>query len=201
MITLGEMGEEKYLEKVEAFFRKSPVVSFSSIERIVNEKKKTGYTKQLVRNLLLKGKIKKLTKGFYSLEDNAQLVVFCFKPAYFGLQDALSFHDLWEQETIPVIITSRRVRTGLRKVLGVNILVRKIDKRYLFGFEYAKEGRHYFPYSDVEKTFIDMVYFKETVSKEVLANMKLKIDREKLNKYLVRYPKLIRSRVLACLYN
>jgi len=141
------MGKQKYLKKVDELFKKSLIVKYSSIKRILKNRE---YAKQLVRNMILKGKIKKLTKGCYSLYDDPQLLVFCFKPAYLGLQDALSFHNLWEQETIPVIITSRKIRPGIRSVNGTNVLIRRLNKNYMFGFDYVKQGEIYFPYSDIE---------------------------------------------------
>ena len=75
------MGREKYLTNIKKLFEKSPVVSFSSIERIIQNKKRVKqYAKQLVRNLLLKGKIKRLCKGYYTTFDEPSLAVFCFKP-------------------------------------------------------------------------------------------------------------------------
>jgi predicted transcriptional regulator of viral defense system len=190
------MGKEKHLRKVEELFSKSPVVSYDSIERIVTNKRKSGYTKQLVRNLLAQGRIKKLVKGFYTSQDNPQLAVFCMKPAYLGLQDALSFHGLWEQETIPVIITVNKVRQGMRSIMGTNVLVRRLNKKYLFGFVHFPQYGSYFPYSDIEKTLIDLVYFKENVSEEVIASIKEKIDQKKLEIYLKGYPLLIRKKVM-----
>ncbi len=194
------MGKEKYQKEIENLFKKSFVVDVGSVKRIV---KKTGvvkqYTKQLIRNMILKGKIKRLTKGYYTLHNDISLAVFCFKPAYFGLQDAISFHNLWEQETIPVIITARRVRPGIRKVLDANVMVRRINKKYFFGFDYFKEGNFYLPYSDLEKTFIDMVYFKEKLSKEAIKSFQSKIDRKKLKSYLKVYSKRFRQQVLVCL--
>lgn len=191
------MGREKYQKKVEELFRKSPVVSFGSIERVVREKRKVRqYAKQLVRNLLLSGKVKRIAKGFYSVHEEPMLNVFCFQPSYLGLQDALSLHGIWEQETVPIIITSRKVRNGLRKTSLGNVLIRRIDKKYLFGIEYVKDGDFYVPYSDIEKTFIDMIYFGEKMSDEVLGEMRKVIDRKKLERYLRRYPKRFWERVL-----
>ena len=190
------MGKEKYQKQIEELFKKSPVVSFSSVARIIKNKE---YSKQLIRNLLLKGKIKKLTKGYYTKYDDPSLLVFCFKPSYLGLQNALSFHNLWEQETIPVIITTRKVRPGIREVMGMNVLIRRIEKKYFFGFEYCQEGNLYFPYSDIEKTFIDMLYFKEKLSEEAMKNIFKKINLKKLNAYLKTYPKSIQKQVLASL--
>jgi len=190
------MGKEKYQKQIEELFKKSPVVSFSSVARIIKNKE---YSKQLIRNLLLKEKIKRLAKGYYTMYDDPSLSVFCFKPSYLGLQNALSFHNLWEQETIPVIITTRKVRPGIRKVVGMNVLIRRIEKKYFFGFEYYQEGDFYFPYSDIEKTFIDMLYFKEKLSEEAMKNIFKKINLKKLNAYLKIYPKSIQKQVLASL--
>ncbi len=194
------MGKEKYIRQVENLFKKSPVVSFSSISRIVRFKQYTKqYTKQLIRNLILKGKVKRLTKGYYTQHDEISLSVFCFKPSYLGLQDALSIHNLWEQEAVPVIITTKQIRPGIRRVMGSNILLRRINKKYLFGFEYKRVGDFYAPVSDIEKTFIDMVYFNEQLSEETRKNMIKNLNSKKLNSYLRVYPKKFRKRVLGCL--
>jgi len=190
------MGKQKYLKQIEELFRKSPVVEYSSIERIVREdKKKNEYSKQLVRNLILGGKIRRLTNGWYTLHKNPEFIVFCFKPAYLGLQDALSFHNLWEQETIPIIITTRKVRVGIRNINEMKFMIRRVDKRYLFGFDYLKSGNFYIPCSDIEKTFIDMVYFKEKISEETLKTIKKRADKEKINLYLKKYPLRLRKKV------
>lgn len=190
------MGKEKYQTQILELFKKSPIVNFSSIERIIKERKNIKqYSKQLIRNLLLKKKIKKIAKGYYSIYNDPSLNVFCFQPSYLGLQDALSFYGIWEQETIPIIITTRKIRQGLRKTSLGNILIRRINKKYLFGIEYKKSGDFYFPYSDVEKTFIDMIYFNEKMSKEGLYNIKKTIDKKKLEKHLKRYSKKFREKV------
>ena len=191
------MGIQKYLNEIEGLFKKSPVVDAGSIARITKSKKQIKqYHKKLICNLISQGKIKRLFKGYYTQHDDPSLAVFCFSPAYLGLQDALSFHNLWEQETIPVIITARKARQGVRKVMGMNVLVRRIEKKYLFGFDYYKHDDFYLPYSDIEKTFIDLIYFKEKTSRELIKEIIKKINMEKLKSYLKSYPKKIRKRVL-----
>ena len=192
------MGKEKYLREVEALFAKSPVVTYSSIEKIITHKKKVKrYVKRLVHYLLTSGRIKRLTKGCYTAMDDAALAVFCFQPAYLGLHDALSFHNLWEQETAPVIITAKKVRPGLRSVLGSNALIKRIGRKYLFGIEYHQEGKIAIPYSDVQKTFIDMVYFNEKISKELLNAFRKRLNYKKLKACLKLYPQRLRKRVMA----
>lgn len=191
------MGKEKYLKRVKDLFEKSPVVEASSIARIVGYKKHVKqYYKQLIRNLILNGSIKRLIKGHYTTHNDPSLAVFCFTPAYLGLQDALSFHNLWEQETIPIIITTRKVRQGIRKILGANVLIRRIAKKYFLGFEYYKQDRFYLPYSDIEKTFIDIIYFKEQLGKEVIKELAKKINKRKLLLYLKKYPKGLKEKAL-----
>ncbi|MBI2044742.1 hypothetical protein HYT23_01655 [Candidatus Pacearchaeota archaeon] len=194
------MGKKKHQARIEDLFNKSPVVSFNSIKNIIKNKKNIRqYTKQFIRNQISNKKIKRLAKGYYTKHDNIVLSVFCFKPAYFGLQDALSIQNLWEQETIPVIVTIRNVRPGIRKILGLNVLIRRINKKYFFGFEYKEDGGFFFPVSDIEKTFIDMVYFRQNIDKESLIEFRKRMNKNKLKSYLKIYPKLIKKRVLNAL--
>ncbi|MEK6829449.1 MAG: hypothetical protein AABY15_04930 [Nanoarchaeota archaeon] len=194
------MGKTKYKQKIEELFKKSPIVSNASMAMIVNHKeKKKGYTKRMINYLIKKGLIKRLTKGTYTVNNNNSLIVLSFQPAYLGLQDALSFYDIWEQETIPVIITSRNVRSGIRNILGGNVLIRTINKKYLFGIEYQQQENIALPYSDIEKTFIDMIYFKEKLTDEAKKNIIKKINKKKLNSYLKAYPHRFRKMALKLL--
>jgi len=188
------MGKQIHLKKIENLFDKSPVVEFKSIRRIVNNKK-SNYAKLFVFNLLKKGKIRKLGKGIYTKHFESTLSVFAFKPSYLGLQTALSLHGLWEQEVIPVIVTLKKVRSGLRKVMNSNILVRNICKKHFFAIELVKEGDFYLPYSDLEKTFIDMVFFNQKIDEETLENIKKRLDRKKLKKYLKNYDIRIKNKI------
>jgi len=140
------MGKIIHLDKVERLFDKSPVIDFKSIERVIGVKKKNNYAKLLISNLLKKGKIRKVGKGFYTKFIESSLSVFAFKPAYLGLQSALSFHGVWEQETIPIILTTKKVRRGIRKIMDSNIFIRNIDKKYFFGFDFVQEGNFYLPF-------------------------------------------------------
>ncbi|PIN91671.1 hypothetical protein COU56_04910 [Candidatus Pacearchaeota archaeon CG10_big_fil_rev_8_21_14_0_10_31_9] len=187
------MGEKKHLDKVMELFQKSLVVDFDSIKRIVGENKKDkGYSKQLVRNLIKSGSVRQITKGYYTTHNNYQLSVFCFKPSYFGLQDTLSYYNVWEQETIPIIITTKKVRNGIRKVFGKNIMIKRIDKRYFFGFEFREDHGFYYPYSNIEKTLIDLVYFNIDLSDESLWAILNRVNEKKIKNYLTKYPKRFR---------
>jgi len=189
------MGKIKYISNIRKFFKESPVVSMDSLKKFINKKNKK-YIYIIINNLIKKKKINKITKGFYTIYEDPSLAVFCFKPSYLGLQDALSVHGLWEQETVPIIITTRKIRPGKRKIFEMNVLLRRIDKKYFFGFDYVKQGDFYFSVSDVEKTLIDMLYFKQRIEPEVLNNFRKRIDRKKFISYLKVYPKKFRKRAL-----
>ncbi len=187
------MGKIKHLNNILELFEKSPVVYFSSINKKIKNK---AYAKLLIHNLVVKGKIHKLSKGVYTIHTNPELAIFAFKPAYFGLQDALSFHNIWEQETISVIITSRKVRPGIRNILGSNVLIKHLDSKLLFGYEYFLANKTAYPYSDIEKTLIDLIYFNEPISSEVLKKLRKLINKNKLLDYLKKYNNKIKAKVL-----
>ena len=190
------MGKKIHIDKVIELFNKSPVVDAKSVKRIVRRKKNIKqYSRHILKNLIKQNKIYPLTKGYYTKHDEISLAVFAFQPSYLGLQDALSQHNLWEQETISIIITSKNVRTGIRKVMGRNILVRKINKKYLFGYEFKKIGNFNLPYSDIEKTFIDMIYFNEKYDAVLISDIKKKLNKKKLNDYAKKYPLKFRQKV------
>ena len=69
----------------------------------------------------------------------------------------------------------------------------------MFGFEYYRyplEDRDiYIPYSDIEKTFIDMIYFKQPLDEETIEEFREKIVKKKLKEYLSRYSLKFRRRV------
>ena len=188
------MGKIKYINKIREFFRQNPVVNIGSLKKFLDKKNKE-YVYLIVNNLIKRGEIRKITRGFYTIYEEPSLIVFCFKPSYLGLQDALSFHNLWEQETNPVIITVKKARQGSRKVFGNNAFIKRISGKYFFGFEYAKQGGFYFPYSDIEKTFIDMVYFKQPMDEDVLNELRKRANKKKLREYLKKYPQIFQDKV------
>lgn len=181
------------VKKVREFLKNTPVVTLQSVSTLVGNRE---YAYVVMNHLLKRGEVKRITRGYYTIHDEPSLLVYCLKPAYIGLQDAMSFHNLWEQETSPIIITNRKVRSGIREVMGHNVLVRRISKMHLFGYEHHRYGDFLLPVSDVEKTFIDMVYFRE-MDKTIARKFKTMVDRKRLDKYLRKYSTNFRKKVLA----
>ncbi len=180
------MQKDKHLPKIRDFIKRTPVFLSKDIERITKDK---NYAHLILSKLTKKGEIFRLTKGFYSAFNDPTFSVFCFKPSYLGLYDALSLRNLWEQEVNTTIITIKKVRTGIRKILETNVIIKRIKPKYFFGFDYIKYDNFYIPVSDLEKTLIDLVYFKEPLTWQILKNLKNKIDEKKMLKYLKAYSK------------
>jgi len=154
-----------------------------------------GYFRLFMANLLKSGRLNRLRKGTYTFGSDPMLASFAFSPSYHGLQDALSLHNLWEQETNTILVTPRMVRRGVRVMLGGRVMVRTISRRMFFGFETVKYFNWWIQVSDVEKTLIDFIYFREPLGRDVLLEMKGRIDRKKLAEYLKRCPERVRAKV------
>ncbi|MBI2575119.1 type IV toxin-antitoxin system AbiEi family antitoxin domain-containing protein [Candidatus Woesearchaeota archaeon] len=177
------MGKVKYKDRVIQLIRNSPVITIDSIRKIAGRK----YTYLLLNILVKKGELHRLGRGCYSLIEDPAMAVFCFQPAYLGLQNALSIHNLWEQETNPLILTTKTVREGTREILGNNVFLRRIPVHLYFGVEYVQYGGAFVPVSSPEKTLLDMLYFRQPMEREVLAALRKKSDRTRLREYISRY--------------
>jgi predicted transcriptional regulator of viral defense system len=196
------MGKTKYLKEFRAHFRDKSYFTTGEAERLL---KQMGADKEYARLMLhqmeKRSEIKRLKRGYYSFGEDLDAVGFLFEPFYYGLQEALSLHDLWEQETNPVIITTRKVRTGLRSILGRNVLIRRIRKGMFFGYGPKRVGNAFLPVSDVEKTLIDFVYFRIPVPENALDGMIRSMDEDKLHDYLKKINGALGERVKRLLEN
>ena len=131
------MGKIVHLDEVRRFVEGTPAFRTKDIEQLVGSR---PYARLLTHNLAKKGVVHRLTRGWYSRMDDPVVSVFAFRPAYLGLQEALSIHGLWEQETNVVLVTPRAVRSGERSVMGSRVTVRRIKRRHFFGFDFLRLG-------------------------------------------------------------
>lgn len=190
------MGRSKYIKEFIERFKDRPYFSVREAKLfLLTRGSDEVYARLLLRNLEKTGRIKRIKRGYYSFKDDIDVIGFLFEPFYYGLQDALYIHRLWDQATNPVIITVRKVRTGVRQFLGRNVVIHHINRRMFFGYELIKFYDKIVPVSDIEKTLIDFVYFKVRLSEDLLDKVRKKIDKEKLNSYLKRYPVSFQKKV------
>ena len=190
----------KYAKELREHFGKRAIFTSRDVALHFSQKKLGGaYRNLLLHNLMRRGEIRQVKKGSYTFGDDIACVAFAYSPSYYGLQDALSIHGLWEQETNPVVLTSRRVRQGLRQFEGRNYLVRRISRKMFFGFAQMKHGGMFIPVSDIEKTLIDFFHFRERLGPEALGEIKKRMDRKKLDGYLKKCPRKLRITVMGAL--
>lgn len=179
------MGKKVHVDGVRRFIRSAPIFRARDVEMLVGDR---GYSLLMLHNFAKKGEIHRITRGWYSVHDDPVLSVFAFSPAYLGLQEALSLRGIWEQETNVVVVTSSKVEPGTREVLGGKVIVHRVSPRYFFGFDYISSGGFSLPVSDVEKTLVDLVYFREPPGREVTRSLVGISDKKVLKGYLKRYP-------------
>ena len=190
----------KFTDEVRRRFGKDPAFTVSDLKVLIGKQElSNGYLQLLVHNMLARKELKRISRGIYSFRSETQIVGFAFRPFYYGLQDALSLRDIWEQETNPVVITPRRVRNGIRTFEGANYLVKRIDRKMFFGHGLVNYDDFWVPVSDAEKTLIDFVYFRQRLDDGCTAELKKRIDRKKLKEYLERCPEWVRTKVQSML--
>lgn len=173
----------KYVDQLVENFSMQPSFSTGDARRLLSDIS-DGYLDVFLHNLTKRNKIHRISRGIYTFHDDSGVVGFAFRPFYYGLQDAMSLHNIWEQETNPVVITPRKVASGLRQFEGANYVVRRINRKMFFGYELMKYGDLWIPVSDVEKTLMDIVYFEQNIPEDALKAFKRKINKEKLLSYL-----------------
>ena len=167
---------------------KQPIFSTHDVKKLLPSTSKE-YVYLLLHNLLQKKEMYRISSGIYSFHEEMIIVGFAYSPFYYGLQQALSIHGLWEQEVNPVVITPRKVRDGMRKFEGNNYFIRRVSRDMFFGYEMIKYSGFWVPVSDVEKTLIDMVYYRQYIGKELEKEFRKRVDSKKLCVYLKRVPK------------
>jgi predicted transcriptional regulator of viral defense system len=191
------VGKVIHINKVRDFMTSTPAFRTRDVELLVRDRR---YASLLLHKMAKSGEIRRITKGWYTVRDDPLVSVFAFRPAYVGLQEALGLRDLWEQETNVVIVSSTRLRPGVRRILDSNVILHRIDAGHFFGIEYIRYGDFFIPVSDNEKTLIDLVYFNDLPGRDVLRRVVRSANKVRLDEYLKGYPERFRERVRKLLF-
>jgi len=181
----------KYMTEFLDNFRDKYIFSTNDVKRFLAYRKaNNNYYKIFLYNLIKENKIHKIRYGYYSFNDDIMITGLSYRPFYYGLENALSLLNLWEQETNPVIITPLHVRTGIMNFDGRNYIVRKISREMFFGYHYIKYFNFYIPVSDLEKTLIDLIYYNEKIPDCLFNNIKKKANKNILKNYISEIKKV-----------
>jgi predicted transcriptional regulator of viral defense system len=186
------MGKSIHVGEFRRYARSTAAFTARDVELLTRDR---GYALLMLHNMAARGELNRITRGWYSVHRDPIVSVFALRPAYVGLQEALSLHNQWEQETNVVIVTCGKAKPGVRKVMGESVVVHRIAPQYFFGFDYLPYGDFYIPVSDPEKTLIDLVYFGENPGTDVLRKAARSADARVMDGYLKKYPPSLASRL------
>lgn len=192
----------KYLNIIRNTFNNYdyPVFTITDIRVLLsNTQISPGYLKILINNLLKTKEITKVTKGAYTFHKDSAVVGFAFRPFYYGMEDALSYRNLWTQATNPIVMTTNGAREGLRKLGNSNYIVKRVKPEFFFGFNFIRHYDMWIPVSDSEKTLIDLLYYRHGVRRDALEPLLNTVDKDKLEEYLKAYSRNFRKKILTYL--
>jgi hypothetical protein len=180
----------KYIKRLRERFGRPdfPVFKVSDVKiAFRKEGISSGYIHLMLHNLLKGNEVTRITRSEYTFHSDAAVVGFAFEPFYYGLENALSIMRISEQGTNFIVLTVRNVRAGVRSFKGRNYRIQRIQKQHMFGYRLFKYGEFWIPVSDLEKTIIDMIYFKDHIRKELWPVLLKRLDKRKIEKYLENY--------------
>ena len=177
----------KYENAFVEFFSKQDIFTTGDARRFLS---RLGagepYIRVMLHNLTQSGTIHRVGKGSYTFKRNESIIGFGFRPFYYGLQYALTIRKLWTQQSVPVIITKSKANPGIRDVMGIRVLLRRINENGFFGFEYLNYGGIFVPVSDLEKTFLDFIYYGVYLDPDTMKELRNKLNGSKLRDYSKR---------------
>lgn len=167
----------------------------------LKELKERGLTLYKINQLVDQGKLRKLNKKFYeNTAYKGEVSDFYYAYAYVPtgvvcMMSAAVYYGLTTYRTDAVDIAIRRKSNVSTLPDWPELkLYYYTDKRFELGIDTITEGKNHFRIYDIEKTVVDIVFYREKVgieeTKEILVNYLMKKDR-KLNR-LVRYAELMK---------
>lgn len=167
----------------------------------VDELKEAGYSHYKINQLVEEGVLRKLNKKYYENTNyQGEESDFYYVSAYVPkgvvcLMSAAAYYNLttYRPDTIDVAI-QRKAKVSTMPGWPELSLYYYADDRFETGIQTIQEGKNQFKIYDIEKTVVDIVFFRERVgieeTKEVLVNYFKRKDRN-LNR-LLRYAQLLK---------
>lgn len=167
----------------------------------VDDLKASGFSHYKINQLVEEGILQKLNKKYYeNTSYQGEASDFYYVPAFVPkgvvcLMSAASYYNLttYRPDSIDVAI-QRNAKISTMPDWPVLSVYYYADDRFEMGVETVQEGKNQFKIYDVEKTVVDIVYFREKIgieeTKEILVNYLRRKDRN-LNR-LLRYAELLK---------
>lgn len=194
---------EKLWRNEKKFITRDELKSYSKMlklpyESIISYLLSNGYLVRILRGIFyiksIEEKKKKIINISFHEAIAEALKIKKITNWYFGLESAIKLNNLThEYFTIDYIISDKLKRPRPIKILGHKVKFISIKKELLnFGIKRDKT-----PYSDIEKTILDIVYFSfynnlsEPEIKNKIGDYLPKCNRKKLKAYSEYYPKTV----------
>lgn len=167
----------------------------------IQEMKENGLTHYGINRLVEQGFLRKLNKKFYeNMRFQGEESDFYYAYAYVPngvvcLLSAAVYYNLttYSPDAVDVAIPRKARVSTLPDWPAVNLYY-YTDARFELGIEVVTEGKNQFRIYDMEKTVVDIVFYRERVgieeTKEILINYLRRKDRN-LNR-LIRYAELMK---------
>ncbi len=167
----------------------------------IEELKENGLTLYKVNQLVDQGVLRKLNKKFYENtgyqgEESDFYYAYAYVPTgVVCLMSAAVYYNLttYRPGAVDVAIGRKAKVSTLPDWPEVNLYY-YTDERFELGIETIADGKNHFRIYDIEKTIVDIVFYREKVGieemKEILINYLRRKDRN-LN-WLVRYAELMK---------
>lgn len=167
----------------------------------IEELKEKGLTLYKINQLVNQGQLRKLNKKFYENtgyqgEESDLYYAYAYVPiGVICLMSAAVYYNLttYRPDAVDVAIGRKAKVSSLPEWPEINLYY-YTDERFELGIEMIFEGKNCFRVYDIEKTVVDIVFYRERVgieeTKEILTNYLRRKDRN-LNR-LVRYAELMK---------
>ena len=167
----------------------------------IEELKEKGLTLYKINQLVNQGVLKKLNKKFYENtgfqgEESDFYYAYAYVPAgVVCLLSAAVYYNLttYRPDAVDVAIQRKSKVSTLPDWPEVNLYY-YTDERFELGIETIKDGKNHFRIYDIEKTVVDIVFYREKVgieeTKKILTNYLRRKDRN-INR-LVKYAELMK---------
>ena len=181
--------KKEEIEKIIKEFNKNFKENLNT-ERVVKYLSRHNYLKRIFLGFYYLNSVDERKRRYCKFEDRELLFLVLNKlniKWYLGLSSALyESGEAWQAPVIINIINNKF--SGKRKILGLNVKFYKIKDNLIFAIKNGKTKNdiEYF-YSEISKTYIDIVYFR-------ISNKLVKDKNTK--KYIKMFPKWVEKKLI-----
>ena len=137
-----------------------------------------------------RGLIRRITKNWYAIApcNMWEIISMVFPSAYISMEWALNYHEIIDQK-INIITLVWLGKTKTVRTRHYSFELHKISRDLHFGFDERL-------IAEPEKALLDLIYIRKKVPPEL--NVEL-LDRKKLKKYALRFPRYVNKKLASCL--